>query len=224
MKMRSVLTVCIITLLAGSAAFAQTCDYMAVGKNMESAAARGDWEAAFGYADEIIAAQPDDLSALSSQQQYWLGAAYMYKMAQTFEMAQEGLEGERADQAAAMSGMVLTPPDVRTISHGREVELTDYLAQGKTVVFDFYSKYCPPCMRIAPRIERVAQTRDDVVLVKVDINRPDVEGIDWQSPVAQQYGIRGIPHFKIYGPDGEMQAEGGAARSIVNGWIAELDE
>ncbi|MFW5867469.1 MAG: TlpA family protein disulfide reductase [Armatimonadota bacterium] len=226
MRSHPVVMVGIALMLACSMALAQeACDYTAVGKTMESAAAQDDWETAYTHAQQIVDAQPEDLSTLSADHQYWVGLAHAYLMARAFEMAEEGLEGERATTAAEMAAMVHSPAveNVRTISHGEEVELTDYVVPGKTVLFDFYSRYCPPCVRIAPMIERVAETRDDVVLVKVDINRPDVQGIDWQSPVARQYDLRGIPHFMIYGPDGTLQAEGGEARTMVNNWIGELE-
>ena len=56
-------------------------------------------------------------------------------------------------------------------------------------------------------------------MVEVDLNRPGVEGIDWESPVAQQYGMNSIPHFKVFGPDGKLQAEGKEARALVTGWF-----
>ena len=59
------------------------------------------------------------------------------------------------------------------------------------------------------------------MVVKVDINRPDVRGIDWGSPVAKQYGMQSIPHFKVFGPDGKLQAEGKPARELVTGWFEE---
>lgn len=109
------------------------------------------------------------------------------------------------------------------ISKGEKVELADYMVPGKTTVFDFYSDYCPPCVKIAPEVEKVHRTRDDIVVVKVDINRPGVKGIDWKSPVAQQYKVKSIPHFKVYGPDGKLVAEDGPdsdkARTMVVGWF-----
>jgi thiol-disulfide isomerase/thioredoxin len=107
------------------------------------------------------------------------------------------------------------------IAFGQEVNLTDYLVPGKTVVFDFTSEFCPPCRAISPYLDKLHAKRDDVVVVKVDINRPDVRGIDWGSPVAKQYGMQSIPHFKVFGPDGKLQAEGKPARELVTGWFEE---
>lgn len=109
------------------------------------------------------------------------------------------------------------------VSHGATVKLTDYLVPGKTVVFDFYSQYCGPCMQISPALEKLHAKRADIVVVKVDINRPNVKGIDWKSPVAQQFLLNSIPHFKVYGPNGKLLAEDGPTSSrasdMVNGWL-----
>jgi len=105
------------------------------------------------------------------------------------------------------------------ISHGEQVKLENYLVPGKTTVFDFTSEYCPPCRAISPRLDKLHAKRNDVVVVKIDINRPGVKGIDWKSPVAAQYGMRSIPNFKVYGPDGKLQAEGKEARSLVESWL-----
>ena len=107
------------------------------------------------------------------------------------------------------------------VSRGAKVNLADYLVAGKTVVFDFYSDFCGPCVQMSPMLEKLHATRADVVVVKVDINRPDVKGIDWKSPVAVQYSLNSIPHFKVYGPDGKLKAEdntpASAARQLVLG-------
>src|SRR5947208_1703333 len=102
--------------------------------------------------------------------------------------------------APALLAAVLTekPAKPLHISEGKEVNLQDYLIPGKTTVFDFYSVYCGPCMAIAPQVEGVHARRADVVVIKVDINRPGVKGIDWKSPVAHQYNLHSIPHFKVY--------------------------
>lgn len=107
------------------------------------------------------------------------------------------------------------------VAFGQEVNLADYLVPGKTVVFDFTSEYCPPCRAISPHLDKLHANRDDVVVVKIDINREGIKRIDWQSPVARQYNLESIPHFKVYGPDGTLQAEGRAARDLVTGWFDE---
>lgn len=114
-----------------------------------------------------------------------------------------------------------------SIAQGQEVSLADFLVTGKTTIFDFTSEYCPPCRVYAEPLLELHQKRDDLAVVKVDINRPEMHKIDWSSPVARQYNLRSIPHFKIYGPDGKLIAEdiGGdrAARALVDKWLESLN-
>lgn len=109
------------------------------------------------------------------------------------------------------------------ISRGETVNLADYLVPGKTVIFDFTSKYCGPCQTYNEPLHNLHAKRADVVVVKVDINRPDKKGIDWQSPVAQQYRLEAIPHFKVYSPEGKLIAEDRAASRLVNEMISKLE-
>ena len=109
------------------------------------------------------------------------------------------------------------------ISHGQEIVLKDYLVTGKTTIFDFYSEYCPPCRALSPLLEQLHQARADVAVVKVDINRPGVVGIDWDSPVVHEFGLDSIPHLKVYSPSGALQSQGDDARTLVIGWIQALN-
>lgn len=111
------------------------------------------------------------------------------------------------------------PAKPEHIAHGAKVDISAYLVPGKTTVFDFTSQYCPPCRAVAPLLEKLHETRDDIVVVKVDINRPTFKGIDWSSPVAKQYNLGSVPHFKVYGPDGKLVAEGKPASKLVYGWL-----
>jgi thiol-disulfide isomerase/thioredoxin len=113
------------------------------------------------------------------------------------------------------------------IAQGEPVNLADFLVPGKVTVFDFTSEYCPPCRGYAEPLLLLHQKRTDVAVVKVDINRSEVHRIDWDSPVAKQYGLHSIPHFKVYGPDGKLLAEDTTdarlARVMVDKWINALN-
>lgn len=120
------------------------------------------------------------------------------------------------------------PAEPLHIARGETVSLADYLVPGKTVIFDFTSKYCPPCRFYDEPLHKLHTERDDLVVVKVDINRPGIRRIDWESLVAQQFRLKSIPQFKVYGPDGQLVAEDKisreardpAARRLVDQWIA----
>lgn len=129
--------------------------------------------------------------------------------------------------ALAATAFVLKSPAAGKpprISLGQEIKLADHLVPGKTVIFDFYSDYCPPCVAMSPDLDRLHARQGQFVVVKVDINRPGTRGIDWQSPVAAQFKLQSIPHFKVFGPDGRLLAEdtlnNSPARTLVDGWIA----
>jgi thiol-disulfide isomerase/thioredoxin len=121
--------------------------------------------------------------------------------------------------AALAAESATKPATPSRIAFGEEVRIEDHVVAGKTTIFDFTSKYCPPCERISPMLDKLHADRADVVIVKVDINRADVKGIDWKSPVAQQYGLRFVPQFKVYGPDGKLQVEGEEASAFVQQMI-----
>jgi len=94
--------------------------------------------------------------------------------------------------------------DVQTISHGERVDLTDHLADGKLTLVDFYADWCGPCRSLAPTLDRLASENPDrLALRKVDVS-------NWGSPVATQFGIRSIPHLKLFDEDGALIGEGNA--------------
>jgi thiol-disulfide isomerase/thioredoxin len=162
-------------------------------------------------------AKPDQLTG---KDWFAVGWAHYYLMGDAFEKAiAGGLTPEEIEQARVWRDNVrgLEPePLVKVLSKGQQVNIADYIVKGKTTIFDFYSEFCPPCTRISPLLEKLAEQRQqDIAVVKVDINRPGVQGIDWDSPVARQYGLNSIPHFKIFGPDGRLQAEGQPAYQQV---------
>lgn len=105
------------------------------------------------------------------------------------------------------------------ISNGQQVALSDYLVPGKTTIFDFYSDYCPTCRSIAPDVRRLHATRPDIAVVLVNVNRPGIKAIDWQSPVVKQYHLPSTPQLKVFGPDGRLVAEGKPAYQLVTGWF-----
>jgi thiol-disulfide isomerase/thioredoxin len=108
-----------------------------------------------------------------------------------------------------------------SIAQGAKVELAEFTVPGSVTVFAFTSEYCAPCRDNNDALYRLHNTHPKVAVVKVDINRAEVHKIDWQSPVAEQYGIHTLPYFMISGPDGKKYAEGDQARVLVERWMAE---
>ena len=113
--------------------------------------------------------------------------------------------------AFAVASLSAATPPVQpiTISHGDLIEVSEHLVPGKTVVFGFFSEFsapcpCEPCSSMGDPLAVLQGERSDLVVVKVNIDRADASGIDWNSPVARQFSLRRLPHFKIFGPDGEL--------------------
>ncbi len=162
---------------------------------------------------------------LSAREHFAVGLAHHYLVAQAFDQALRGgnLMPEDAEFAQSMREYIMAPlPDLLVVGQGQPITLEDYLAEGKTTIVDFYSEYCGPCVQIAPQLEALAAQRQDIRVVKVDINRPGMRGIDWQSPLAQQFALRSIPHFKVFGPQKQLIAEGDAAQALVMQWLGSM--
>lgn len=213
--------------LVASAAMAQddpAANLTAAYTSLQEEVKGENWEGVATDAQAMITAgaaiAPD---ALTAQQHYLIGMAHYFLMgiAMNAVTSAPELTADEVEFAQKLADDVYgreAPQKIVTISHGEEITLADHLFAGKTTIVDFYSKYCPPCMRLGPIIESLVEGREDLALVKVDINRPGVQGIDWNSPVAQKFALRSIPYLRVYGPDGTMQAEGRAALEMVLGW------
>lgn len=73
-----------------------------------------------------------------------------------------------------------TAGEVQEANPGRGGETLDIRTlpvPGRVTVIDFYSPYCPQSAKWDPLLERLAQRRPDLVIKKVNINRPEVRGI-----------------------------------------------
>jgi len=92
----------------------------------------------------------------------------------------------------------------KEISFGKEVDVNKFIKKDMINIIDFYSPFCPPCMEMAPMLKKLSESRNDIFLLKVNINRKDVHGIDWKSPVAAQYDLKSIPHLWFVKKDGTI--------------------
>ena len=108
----------------------------------------------------------------------------------------------------------------------QEVKFSDYVGNGKYVLVDFWSPWCGPCRREMPNIKAVYDKykgdKFDVVSIAVWEREPvDVTietaaklGMDWNQinnggrEPAELYGVEGIPHLILFGPDGTILKRG----------------
>ena len=114
--------------------------------------------------------------------------------------------------------------------------LSDFVGQGKVMLVDFWSPWCPPCKAELPNIKAVWEKYHgddfDVLSVAVweesrkmdwrnTIDTAKVYGIAWnqlnnghQEP-ATLYGIDGIPHMVLFDKDGTILKRGDDLRGAA---------
>ncbi|KAL9248285.1 hypothetical protein vseg_021626 [Gypsophila vaccaria] len=65
-----------------------------------------------------------------------------------------------------------------------------HAAQDKVIVLDMFTQWCGPCKVMAPKYEKLAQEKLDVIFLKLDCNQEN-------KALAKELGIRVVPTFKI---------------------------
>lgn len=107
-----------------------------------------------------------------------------------------------------------------------DVKLSDYVGKGKYILLDFWSPWCGPCRREMPNIKAVYDKyqgdKFDVVSiavwerdsVQVTIETAAKLEMTWNQinngkrEPASIYGVEGIPHLILFGPDGTILKRG----------------
>ncbi len=103
-------------------------------------------------------------------------------------------------------------------STGQPVDVKKFVKPGQTTIIDFYSHSCAPCMKLAPMLDAMAAKRPRTQVVKLNIDRPGSNGIDFDSPLAKQYSLQGIPHMMVFDENGQLKAQGRDALNMVLEW------
>lgn len=78
---------------------------------------------------------------------------------------------------------------------------------GRIVLVDFWADWCPPCLVIAPVLERVvAEYAGQVVLAKLEVDEGE------NMKLAGRYQVRGFPTIILF-KNGEEKARFSSAKS-----------
>ena len=123
-----------------------------------------------------------------------------------------------------------------------DVKLSDYVGKGKYILLDFWSPWCGPCRREMPNIKAVYDKYHgenfDVVSIAVWEREPVEVTIETAAKLdmtwnqinnggrepAALYGVDGIPHIILFGPDGTILKRGfhGAEiEDVVSSYVQE---
>jgi len=103
---------------------------------------------------------------------------------------------------------------------GETVNLKDL--RGKVVLLDFWATWCPPCRAAMPGIQAIHEKYQDKGVVVIGMNMNDnADPLAYMQKnkftyklllnaetVAGDYGVGGIPHFVVIGPDGKIEHAG----------------
>jgi len=79
---------------------------------------------------------------------------------------------------------------------GSIIEVTDdnfqaeVLESESPILVDFWAPWCAPCRAIAPLLEEIAEDRDDIRIVKLNVDENQI--------TAAQYGILSIPSLVLF--------------------------
>ena len=122
----------------------------------------------------------------------------------------------------------------------QEVKFSDYVGKGTYVLVDFWSPWCGPCRREIPNIQAVYEQYKDkglqVLSLAVWERKPQSHtietagelGMDWlhinncgQIPT-DIYGVDGIPHLMLIGPDGIILKRGFHGLEGIQAAVAEF--
>ena len=74
----------------------------------------------------------------------------------------------------------------------------EVLQSDRPVLVDFWASWCGPCRMVLPIVEEIAEEREDIKVVKVNV--------DEEAELAAQYQIMSIPTLMVF-KNGEITAQ-----------------
>ena len=109
--------------------------------------------------------------------------------------------------------------------NGQTHRLSEYVGKGKWVLIDFWASWCGPCRDETPFVIKAYNDYKDKGLIVLGIPVQDKQdatkeamkqlGIHYPqlldpgaTTLAEEYGVNGIPHLFLFGPDGKVLKDG----------------
>lgn len=86
------------------------------------------------------------------------------------------------------------------------------IKEGVTLV-DFYATWCGPCKMLAPQLEQLAEKRQDINVIKIDV--------DQHEELAAEFNIRVVPTLILFKDGANINVSSGfktaaALENLVN--------
>lgn len=92
------------------------------------------------------------------------------------------------------------------LKHLNNNEFTKEVLESKrAVLVDFYATWCPPCKMLAPVLERIANSRAEFDIVKINV--------DENPELSMKYGIDVVPTMVVF--------KDGNPTSRITGYVEE---
>lgn len=88
----------------------------------------------------------------------------------------------------------------------------DVLKADKLVLVDFYADWCGPCKSLEPRLKEIAEERDDIIIVKVNV--------ETDKNISDTYNVRSMPTLMLFNQGKAIATRvGGGSKQAVNTFI-----
>ena len=136
------------------------------------------------------------------------------------ELGKVNREKTRLQQEQKTGKGVLYTDIKGTDVNGKPLALSDYVDKGNYVLVDFWASWCGPCRGEIPNLRKVYETyngkgltvlgifvSDNIKNMKTAVKEEQItwpQLFDSERTATQTYGVNGIPHIILFGPDGTI--------------------